>query len=250
MLLKTKGIVIKQTKFSDSGAVVKIFTEELGVQSFFVRGFHSRKPARSGGGGSRSKAALFQPLTMLDLVVSYAENKSLHNIKEVAVWYAYQSVTENMIKRTLLFFINELLHKSLKEETENRELFQWIHQALVWLDLADKDFVNFHLVFMIQLSMFLGFYPKKEPGHNHAFFDMQEGRFCNNRPIHPYYITGEVTKMLSQIQETKFEDSVKLKINNSTRKVILETLINYYKIHMPSFGDFKSLEVLSVVLSD
>ncbi len=241
MLLKTKGIVIKQTKFSDSGAVVKIFTEEIGVQSFFVRGLHNRK--------SKSKAAMFQPLTMLDLVVSYSENKSMHYIKEVSVWYAYHSITENMIKRTLLFFINELLHKSLKEEAENRELFNWIHNALVWLDLAEEGFVNFHLVFMMQLSMFLGFYPKKEGNHTYTVFDMQEGRFCNQPPNYPYYVTGETVKSLRQIQETKFEDSHNLKLNNKNRKVILETLISYYKIHLPNLGEFKSLEVLSVVLA-
>jgi len=242
MLLKTKGIVIKQTKFSDSGAVVKIFTEELGVQSFFVRGLQSRK--------SKTKAAMFQPLTMLDMVVSYSENKSLHNIKEVSVWYAYHSVTENMIKRTLLFFINELLHKSLKEETENKELFNWIHNALVWLDLADEDFVNFHLVFMMQFSMFLGFYPKKEPAGNFAIFNMQDGLFCNNIPSHPNYVTGDTAIILGKMLEAKFEDSGKLNLNNKNRKLVLETLISYYKIHVPSFGEFKSLEVLSVVLSD
>jgi len=242
MLLSTKGIVIKQTKFSDSGVVVKIFTEELGVQSFFVRGLQSRK--------SKTKAAMFQPLTMLDMVVSYSDNKSLHNIKEVAVWYAYQSVTENMIKRTLLFFINELLHKSLKEESENRDLFNWILNALVWLDLAENDFVNFHLIFMMQLSMFLGFYPKKEPSGNFKIFNMQDGIFCNNLPIHPYYVTGDTAIILGQIQKTKFEDSGKINLNNKSRKIILETLINYYKIHIPSFGEIKSLEVLSVVLSD
>ncbi len=241
MLLKTKGIVIKQTKFSDSGAVMKIFTEELGVQSFFVRGMHSRK--------SKSKAAMFQPLTMLDLVITYAENKSMHYIKEVSVWYAYHSVTENMIKRTLLFFINELLHKSLKEETENRELFNWLHNALVWLDLAEDGYVNFHLVFMMQLSMFLGFYPKKEAAHSYTVFDMQEGRFCSQPPNHAYYVSGEVVKFLHRLQETKFEDSSKLKLNNKNRKLILGTLIEYYKIHLPSLGEFKSLEVLSVVLS-
>jgi len=59
MLLKTKGIVIKQTKFSDSGAIVKIFTEELGVQSFFVKGIAKAKI-------QNQKTAIFQPLTMLE----------------------------------------------------------------------------------------------------------------------------------------------------------------------------------------
>ncbi|MBC8321679.1 MAG: DNA repair protein RecO [Bacteroidetes bacterium] len=248
MLLKTKGIVIKQIKYSDSGVIVKIYTEELGVLSFFVRGLRSRKPARPTA-GPRNKAAMFQPLTMLELVISYSENKSLHSINEVSVWYSYQSITENMIKRTLLFFINEVLYKCLKEETENKELFDWIHKALVWLDLADKDFVNFHLVFMMHFSMFLGFYPKKKPSENHTVFDLQEGRFCNNLPVHPYYVTGETARLLSKIQETKFEDSDKLNINNKNRKIILETLITYYSIHMPAIGEFKSLDVLSVVLS-
>ncbi|HJN05141.1 MAG TPA: DNA repair protein RecO [Bacteroidales bacterium] len=248
MLLKTKGIVIKQTKFSDSGVIVKIFTEELGIQSFFVRGLRSRKSNRSTG-GSKSKAAMYQPLTMLNLVVSYSENKSLHHINEVSIWYPYQSITENMIKRTLLIFINELLHKSLKEETANKDLFNWIHQALLWLDLADDGFVNFHLVFMMQLSMFLGFYPKKELNENLSVLDMQEGRFSNKRPNHPYYVTGETAKILCQIRDTKFEDSFELKLNNKNRRVVLETLISYYKLHLPSFGEFKSLEVLSVVLA-
>ncbi len=240
MLLKTKGIVIKQTKFSDSSVIVKIFTEERGVQSFFVRGLR--------GNRSKSKAAMYQPLTLLDMVVSYSDNKSIHNIREVTVSHAYQTVTESMIKRTLLFFVDELLHKSLREEAENKKLFNWIHNSLVWLDLADEGIANFHLVFMMQLTMFLGFYPKNETGEIHSVFDMQEGRFLSNKPVHPYYVTGEVVMLLSRIQSSGFEDSANLGLNNKNRKIILEALTTYYKIHMPSFGNFKSLEVLSVVL--
>jgi len=240
MLLKTKGIVIKQTKFSDSGVIVKIFTEELGVQSFFVRGLRGKK--------SKSKSAMFQPLTLIDMVVSYSENKSLHNIKEVTVSHAYQTVTENMIKRALLFFINELLHKSLREEAENKDLFNWIYNALVWLDLAEDGIVNFHLIFMMQLMVFLGFYPKNENSGINSVFDMQEGRFCSNKPVHPYYVIGDRAKLLSSIQHTSFEDSVNLGLSNKNRKIIIETLTTYYKIHLPAFGDFKSLDVLSVVL--
>ncbi len=247
MLLKTKGIVIKQTKFSDSGVIVKIFTKELGVQSFFVRGLRNRKSSRTTI-GAKSKAAMYQPLTMLNMVVSYSERKSLHHINEVSVWYAYNSINENMIKRTLLFFIDELLHKALQEESANKELFNWIHQSLVWLDLAVDGFVNFHLIFMMQLSMFLGFYPKKELSENYIVFDMQEGRFSNNVPMHPYYVTGEIVELITLIQDTKFEDSDNINLNNKSRRIILETLISYYKIHLPSIGDFKSLDILSVVL--
>lgn len=240
MLIKTKGIVIKQTKFSDSGVIVKIFTEELGIQSFFVRGMRSKK--------SGSKAAFFQPLMLLDLVISYSERKSLHTIKEITVWYAYQTITESMLKRTLLFFIDELLHKCLKEETENKEMFSWIYHSLVWLDLAEDGFVNFHLVFMMQLSMFMGFFPKIESRKEDVVFDMQEGNYCDNKPFHQHYVAGDVAKIIRNIQSAKFEDSNIIKMTNSNRKEVLETLIAYYELHIPSLGEFKSLDVLKVVL--
>lgn len=240
MLVKTKGIVIKQTKFSDSGIIVKIFTEELGIQSFFVRGLRSKK--------SGNKTALFQPLTMLDLIINYSEKKSLHNIKEVGLDYGYQTITENMVKRSLLFFIDELLHKCLKEETQNKKMFNWIHNSLVWLDLAEEGFVNFHLIFMMQLSMFMGFYPKNETKNENIIFDMQGGRYCDNTPLHPHYVSGELAILIRNLQATKFEDSHTIKMNNANRKFVLDTLIAYYDLHIPSMGEFKSLEVLSMIL--
>lgn len=240
MLVKTKGIVIKQTKFSDSGVIVKIFTDELGIQSFFVRGLRSKK--------SKTKAVLFQPLTLLDLVINYSEKKSLHHIKEVELWYAFQSISTNMIKRSLLFFIDELLHKCLKEETENKEMFNWIYHALVWLDLEDEGFINFHLVFMIQLSMFLGFYPKNESSSDNIVFDMQEGKYIATVPMHQHYVGGEIADIIRNLQGAKFKDSGMVIGNNSTRKIVLDTLIAYYELHIPAMGEFKSLDVLKVVL--
>jgi len=240
MLVKTRGIVIKQTKFSDSGIIVNVFTEELGMQAFFVRGINNKK--------SKSKAAMFQPLTLVDMIVSFAENKTLHSINEVSVSYAYVSITENMIKRTLLFFIDELLYKSLKEEPENRELFNWIRNALIWLDLAKNEFVNFHIVFMMQLTMFLGFYPENNKSENKTIFDMQEGKFCYNAPVHPYYTSNKTTQAFIAVQATNFENITSLSINSTYRKAVLETLTTYYKLHIPAFGDFKSIDVLSVIL--
>jgi len=240
MLVKTKGIVIKQTKFSESGAIVKILTREVGVHSFFVRGIR--------GGKSGKKAALFQPLTILDLVINFSDKKTLHNIKEISVGHAYQSLTTDPVKRTLLFFIDELLHKCLKEETENTELFDWIQNALIWLDLADVGYVNFHLIFMMQLSLFMGFYPKNETNNENFIFDMQEGKFGDNIPFHPHYVKGIIASVIKQLQIAKFEELAAITMSNSVRKNVLDTLIAYYNLHIPSLGEFKSLDVLSVVL--
>ncbi|MBT3173506.1 MAG: DNA repair protein RecO [Lentimicrobiaceae bacterium] len=240
MIVNTRGVVIKQTKFSDSGVIVKIFTEQYGMQSFFVRGLKSRK--------SKSKAAMFQPLSILDLVINFSDKKSLQTIKDIDLAYSYKSIPDNMVKRSVLFFIVELLYKCLKDEVKNKELFDWINGSLVWLDIANEGYANFHLLFMMQLTKFLGFYPSKLSMMEISIFDLQDGQFTNTIPLHGNYLSGDEVNNIMSIYSKSFEDATSIKFNRENRMQVLENLIKYYNFHIPSMGGFKSLEILSVIL--
>ena len=240
MISQTKGIVIKTISYGESGLVVKIFTEQLGMQSFIVKGI--------GGKRSKNKSAFFQPLNLLDLVVYHKENQGLHHIKEVQPDYIYQHLHSDVIKRALLVFVNELLYKSLHEEMPNKPLFQWLHHALVWLDLADRHVSDFHLIVMMELTKYLGFYPKKEPARIHTVFDMEEGIFGNRLPLHPYYITGETVDQMNRLMEASFDQNNNYAFTNAQRRDLLEALIVFYKLHLPAFSGFKSLEILKMVI--
>ncbi len=240
MLQRTKGIVIKTITYGESGLVVKMFTEELGMQSYLVKGV--------GGKRTKNKSAFYQPLNLLDLVVYHKENKSLNHIKEIQPDYVFQHLHSDMVKRSLLMFVNELLYKSLHEELPNKPLFHWLHHALIWLDLADKHVADYHLMVMIQLSQYLGFYPKKSDNRIYSVFDMQEGIFGNQLPIHPYYLTGEAVDLLAKLMEASFEHDSPLLLTNVQRRDLLEALLTYYKLHLPGFTGLKSLEILKMVL--
>lgn len=239
MLQSTKGIVFQYLNYSESSVIVKIFTEVFGLQSYIVKGIRSKK--------SKTKLALFQPLTLLDLVVYHKEGKQLHHLKEVQVAFAYQSIPLNMTKRLLLFFIDELLVKSVREEMANKPLFDWLFNSLRWLDLSNNNMVNFHLVFMMQLTRFLGFYPKKLVKDSPAFFDLQEGQFVAHAPQHSFFTDGKIAQQIGAIYKTTFEDSGDLLISNSERRKLIDTLIKYYSLHLPAFGGLKSVEVLKTV---
>lgn len=240
MLYNTRGIVFNFFKYSESSIIAKIFTEEFGLQSYIVKGVRSKH--------SKTKLALFQPLTLVDLVAFHKENKSINHLKEISVYYAYQSIPLEMEKRSVLFFIDELLYRSIREETPNKELFDWLFHALTWFDLNGTGTINFHLVFMLQLSRFLGFYPKKTLGNKASVFDLQEGQFTDVIPKDPQYITGTLVAKLELLYESTFESSQLLDINNNNRRKLLDILITYYRLHLPGFGEMKSLEVLKTVL--
>ena len=240
MTQSTRGIVLRYYPYSESSIIVKIFTENFGLQSYIVKGLHARK--------SKTKIAVFQPLTLIEFIAYHKENKTLHHLKEPRVEYHYQNLSVDVNKRLILFFLAELLYKTIREEVPDKLLFQWLYNALTWFDLSDKNILNYHLVFMIQLSRFLGFYPKYDPTEKTIFFDMQEGRFCLNQPPHPQYISGNAVGQLIEFGTSTFENSNSIKINTDERRRLLDNLITYYQLHLPGFGEMKSVEVLKTII--
>jgi DNA repair protein RecO (recombination protein O) len=240
MLYTTRGIVFKYFKYSESSIIAKIFTEEFGLQSYIVKGVRSKR--------SKTGLALFQALTLVDLMVFHKEGKSINHLKEISVNFAFQSIPLEMEKRAVLFFLDELLYRSIREETPDKELFNWLFNTLSWFDMNSGGSINFHLVFMLQLSRFLGFYPKKIPGKTQLVFDLQEGQFTDVIPQFPQYITGTLVTKLELLFESTFENSHLLDINNNDRRKLIDILITYYRLHLPGFGEMKSLEVLKTIM--
>lgn len=241
MLSTTRGIVFKYLKYSETSIIVKVFTEKFGLQSYMVKGARSKR--------SKNKLAFFQPLNQVEIVAFQKENKSIKNLKEVRMLHTYQSIPFDIEKRSILMFLDELMFRSVKEETPNKALFEWLMNSLTVLDLTTKKVINFHLVFMMQLSRFLGFYPKQTPGQSPSYFDLQEGQFCLTQPNHPQIVGKVVAEKLLEIHQTSFESSPELELTNDERRKLAEILVTYYRLHLPGFGEMKSLLVLKEILA-
>lgn len=240
MLHKTKGIVFQHHQYSETSIIVKIFTEDFGLQSYIVKGIRSKH--------SKTKLALFQPLNLLDLIVYHRENKAINFIREIKVAYPYQSIPVDVFKRSILLFLNELLVKAIKEESANKPLFHWLYHSLTWLDLSDKNLVNFHLVFTLQLTRMLGFYPKKTTEADWLAFDLREGNFSKKTPGYGEYISGGIAAKFANLLETTLETPANIQLTTSERRQLLDVLLTYYRLHIPTFGELKSVKVLKEIL--
>jgi DNA repair protein RecO (recombination protein O) len=149
VLHKVRGVVFRFTKYGETSIIVTIFTDHLGLQSYIVNGVRSKT--------SKNKIALYQPLTLLELVVYYRENANLNRIKEVKCLHPYQTIYNDFIKSTVAMFIGEVLNKTVKEESHAQELCEFLISSLISLDSLSANAYNFHLVFLLKLSRFLGF---------------------------------------------------------------------------------------------
>lgn len=239
MLQLTRGIVLKHFNYSESSIIAKIFTEEFGLQSYIIKGVHSKK--------SKTGLALFQPLTLLEFAAYHKDNKTIHHLSEPRVFYAYHTLHTEPIKRMLLVFLAELLYKSIREEASNKALFDWLYYALTWLDLSEEEINNYHLVFMFLFSRFLGFYPKTESEEGILYFNLQEGLFSRQKSVNPEFISGELVSHLFKLYRSSFETCKNVLIGTTDRRQIIDILVSYYRLHMPGFDEMKSVEVLKSI---
>ncbi|MBF8149738.1 DNA repair protein RecO [Winogradskyella sp. F6397] len=237
MLSKNNSIVLSKLKYRDHDLIVKCYTEERGVVSYMLRGVLKSKKGLS-------KTVYFQALSQLQIEENYKPNQSLHFIKETKFNYIYKSLHTNIYKSSIVLFLSEILSNVLKEEEKNADLFHFITASLQYLDNEDQ-FSNFHLLFLLKLTRYLGFQPENTD-HHYPFFNLETGVFeTSNHGI--YSVSGENLILLKQLLGTSFDALNTITIKAKQRQEFLNLLLHYFELHLGSFKKPKSLQVLNAV---
>jgi len=229
MLQKTRGIALSYIRYRETSIISRVYTEEFGLQSYIVNGVRSAK-------SKSNRIALFQPLTLLDMVVYYKADRELHRLSEVKTSHPFQSLPFEVTKSTIALFVTEMLNKVLKEEAGSPTLFQFLVNAVLFLEEARTNYENFHLSFLLKLSFFLGFGPESA----REFEDQLREHSV------PFLPDEATEKALNSILRHPIGTPVEL--SRVARNELLDALVAYYHVHIDSLGEVKSLPVLREVL--
>ena len=239
MLAITEGIVLHFIKYGESSVIATIYTREFGRQSYIVNAARSKK--------SKNKASLLQPLFLVDLVTYQKQNRDIQRVKEIKSKQAYQTIPFDIAKSTQAIFISEMLYKTLNEQESFPEMFDFIKNSLLYFDLMEKGFANFHLYFLFRSSGYLGFLPDTNPVGFEAWFDLRKGALVPFEPSHPLFINKEVTEYFCKLSTLKIKELANLNISRILRESLLTKLIEYFQLHFESLGEIKSRGVLKEV---
>ncbi|MCK0130390.1 DNA repair protein RecO [Flavobacteriaceae bacterium F08102] len=237
MLHTHKAIVLSSLKYGEADLIVKCYTE-IGLKSYFLKGILKQKKGRI-------SASYFLPLSQLEITANYPSQKQLFYIKDVRVAYPYNRIATDIKKQTIVLFLSEVLTHALKEEESNPSLFSFIETALQWLDTHERT-SNFHLLFLMNLTRHLGFYPEFTP--NRRYFDLLEGKFTDHF-VSKHYISGELLGYFTSILGTNFDALESINLNKKSRHKLLEILIEYFELHLSGFKKPKSLAVLKTIFN-
>jgi DNA repair protein RecO (recombination protein O) len=238
-IVTTKAIVLSTLKYSDSSLIVKCYTQEEGLKTYLIRGILK---AKKGG----LKIGYFQPLTLLKVEGNHNTKGNLNSIKEVQVSYPYKTIYKDIVKQSVVLFLSEVLSNAIQEEEKNELLFEYIETALIWLDTHDK-IANFHLLFLLNLSRFLGFYPDVTENEKLGF-NLFEGNF-SNATNQKNVISGAHFYQFKKLLGINFDGIEQVSFNKQERQVVLQIIIRYFELHLDGFKNLKSLQILEAVFS-
>lgn len=243
MYIKSEGIVLRTVKYGDNSLIVDIFTSYNGCLPFLVRLPKGKKAS--------ARRMLFQLLTNIRFEADIRPRSNLYYFKDVSLGVAYRDIPINIYKETIVMFLAEFLSNVLKKEVKNELLYNFLKYALEWLDNCTDNFSNFHVVFLIKLSLFVGFFPNVDDYHRGDTFDLLNG--CASSialPAAGMVLPADQARYVAPLLNMNFDTMHHFRFNHAQRTRILEVIIDYYRLHIPGFSQLRSLDVLKDVFAE
>ena len=236
MISATKAIVLHKIKYSDSKTIVHAYTLNFGRISLMIN--HSAKNKQT-----KIKNYL-QPLAIIEIELYYKKSREIHTIKNVHNVHPFRSIPYDIKKTTQALFLAEILTKTLKEEVSDIDLFNFVSKAILFLDDMKHNSTLFHVKFMMQLTTHLGFAPTGNYTVEDVYFDLAEGCFKKQVPVHTLYMDKENSKAWYDLLLIPFEQLQDIKFNKNIKSSLLENVIRYYQLHLLNNKEINSYPIL------
>ena len=239
MLAKTQAIVLHSLKYGETRLIVDMFTRSSGRQSFIVS-----IPKTSKG---KVKKQFFQPLTLLEIETDIRPKLQLQKLCDVRLMTPFTSIHFDPDKLSIALFVSEFLYYALRSEQRNELLYDYLENSIVWFDGQHERFANFHLVFLMRLTRFLGFYPNLDDYESGDYFDLRESVFIKNPPVHRDFLQPDEAQKVQLMMRMDFSTMHLFRMSHEERNRLLEVSLKYYRLHLPEFPEMKSIEVLQAL---
>lgn len=211
MTQNTELIVLHTTKFGENSIVVHTLSREYGRRSFLVRGAGKRL------------MSLFLPLNILEADVQESTKSTLFTARNLTARHPLLGIRSNVFKNSMTMFMSEVLYRVIKEGAAEQGLYEWCERNILLLDAVQNDFSNFHLRFLLELTVALGFSPE-------------------SRDLQPF--VGDHYPTVERFMQTSFAESMLIPLNGTVRNEIAEEILRYIEFHTESSVNINSLKVL------
>jgi DNA repair protein RecO (recombination protein O) len=251
MVIKTRGIVLRAVKYSETSVITDIFTEHFGLRSYIISGVRTSK--------SKVAAGLLQVMSLVE-IVAYEKAEKLNRLTEIRAAHVYTTVPFEMQRMSVGLFMAEVARRTIRGTEENRPLFDFLFDIFKFLDVTDGSVANLHLAFLVELSGLFGFRPEENEDEYYddeeLILDLREGIFLpyyedeegDMEPLEPHFLKPNLTTILRGFLKRPWHESAQIKMNRDERRALIAELLRFYQWHLEGFPDIQSFKILQEIM--
>lgn len=237
-LKKERGIIVRSFKYGESSLILDILTENSGLKSFIIQSVRKQK--------SKTSPSSVQLLASVDIDYYDKENTELFQLKEIKSNQLWLSLYSDMRKTSMGMYMAELTKKIINKYENHSDVFELLLHVLYKLENSDHSW-SIHLWYTIQLKSLSGFSLLRRILEEDHYYDILTSQSVRSKPIHGYYFDREMMSLLKTIEDMELEHVEKLNISKNLKNLLLDNIIEYFKVHVHNFSDIKSLSILKTV---
>lgn len=234
--------MLHSLKYGEQQVIVDFLAENCGRTSCLIK-----IPASAKG---KFKKQYFQPLFILDTDIDIRQNVNLQRLKDARIAVPFTSIPFNPYKTAISLFMAEFLRCVSSREQTDPTTFSYIENSIRWLDGCSGGFANFHIVFMMRLSKFMGFYPNTDDYEPGDWFDMRSSCFCRQRPMHADVLNPDDARKIRLLLRMNYATMHLFRMSRDERNRMVDVIMSYYRIHIPGLPEMKSIQVLKELFAD
>ena len=216
MTRNTELIVLHSTKFGENSLVVHTLSKDYGRRSFLVRG------------AGKKAMSLYLPLNILEADIVESSKSTLFTAKNVVLRHPLMGIRNDVFKNSMTMFMSEVLYRVVKDGTYEEGLYEWCEKTILLLDAMQSDFSNYHIRFLLELTIALGFSPE-------------------SRDLKPF--VGDHYQVVEKFMQCPLAESMLIPLNGTIRNEIAEEVLRYIEFHTESTLNINSLRVLRELFS-
>lgn len=201
MVVKTKGIVLKETPYSETSKILNILTENYGLIGVISKGSRNIKSKLRG---------ISNKMIYAEFTISYKE-KGLSTLIEGSIINPFKNIYTDIKKATYSFYIIDLISQVL-EQNNHYDIFYLLVNALIKIN----DGLSLELISNIvelKLLKYLG-----------VPLQLDECILCNSKDIYTIDINNGGTICHNCYQEGYVFDIKSIKLMNILMNIDLEKI--------------------------
>lgn len=205
-------ILLHTTKYGENSIILHTLSREYGRKGFFIKSMPRR-----------SATSLFFPLSILEADIFETNKSRLFTARNVASRYSLTGIRNSIGKSAITMFVSEVLYRVIKDGMQDAALYDMCVRNILLLDAMESDFSNFHLYFLLEFIISLGFSPELHD-------------------LEPFL--DERLPLAADFIGKPFSEAMLVPMTGEVRNDIAERLLKYIEYHTESSVKVNSLKVL------